>query len=186
MSVLSPGLLGAVGLVLVVAGTGHLRRPVDLRTGLARHGVVPGWALHPVRWGLPPLELALGLLVLLAAVGTVPAAWPALATALLSATFTAYLWTVLRRHPGEEVPCACGLGSTPVTGTSVARAALLALFAVTGGLTADAWAIADRPWYEVLVAVSAAAVLALATAALPATRAVPQRPHLSALSGVSR
>lgn len=179
MSVLSPALLGAVGLVLLVAGAAHLRRPGELRDGLVRHGVLPGWARRPVLVALPPLELALGVLLLLVPAGLAPALAPAVAAAALLAAFAGYLQVVLRRHPAGDLPCACGLGSTPVTGTAVARAALLAVFAVAGGLTDTGWSLPDRPWPEVLVAVSAAGVLALTTAALPASRVVPDHPELS-------
>jgi hypothetical protein len=179
MSVLSPALLGAVGLVLLVAGTAHLRRPAGLRDGLVRHGILPRWARGPVVVAIPALELALGVLLLLVPVGRGPALAPAVAAAVLLAAFSGYLQVVTRRHPAGDLPCACGLGSTPVNSTAVARAALLALFALAGGVADSGWTLTDRPWPEVLVAVSAAGVLALTAVVLPATRVVPDHPELS-------
>ena len=186
MSVLAPALLGSVGLVLLVAGTTHLRRPAELRDGLTRHGVLPGWSRRPVGVGLPLVETALGLLLLLVPAGVGAAAPPAVGAALLCAAFAGYLGVVLRRHPAGGVPCACGLGTAPVTGTAVVRAVLLAVLALAGGLTDAGWTVTDRPWPEVLVAVSAAVVLALTTATLPANRAVPEHPQLSGIPGVAR
>lgn len=187
----------AVALVLLAAGLGHLRDGEDLRRALAAHGVLDDPALRrAVAAVLAPVELVLGvtLLVALAAPGLAASApgallpvlttlLPVLAAAgasLLLAGFTAYLLVVLRRTRGQaEIPCGCGLGATPVGPWAVLRAAVLTglglvalLAALTAGgghtLAADAPAVA-----QVLLVVAAGLSLAIATAALPAARAVP-------------
>ncbi|GGK58134.1 MauE/DoxX family redox-associated membrane protein [Ornithinimicrobium pekingense] len=179
MSVLSPALLAAVGLVLAVAGVGHVRAPAELRSGLHAHGVLPGATHRAVALLLGPAELALGLAVLVvAAAGPVPGT--ALATggaaAALLLALTAYLRRVLAvsRSAGRPVPCACGLGEAPVGPSTVARAAILTLMATVGGLTANGWSAPAAPLPEVLVVLAAALVLAVGTSLLPAARAVPE------------
>jgi hypothetical protein len=187
VSVLSPALLGAVALVLLVSGATHVLRPAELRSGLASHDVLPRRLRGTVRLVLPVVELgAAGALL----TGVAGAGWspvgPALAAAVLLAALGAYLWLVLRRHPEADVPCACGLGRTPVTGTAVARAGLLAGGALVGGLADQGWTLAGRPAEEALVAAAAAGTLALATALLPAARALPRDPHLAGMPGGAR
>lgn len=179
MSILSPALLGAAGLVLLAAGLGHLRSPADLRRGLAAHRVLPGALHRAVALVLGPVEVALGALALVAAVGA--GSWGrgvavgvSMPVTLLFLLLTAYLFRVLRTTRGQVVPCACGLGETPVGPPTVARAAILTALAALGGVTAQGWSLASAPAAEVFVALAAMLVLALATALLPAARTVPE------------
>lgn len=177
MSVLSPALLGAVALVLLASAVSHLRAPAALQRGLGAHGVLPPGTHRPVSLVLGPVEAVLGLAALGAAL-TGPATGTVLlmtapAAALLLA-LTVYLGRVLRTTAGRVVPCACGLGEAPVSGSTLARAGVLTAMAVTGGVTATGWSVPAAPAAEVLVTGAAALVLALSTALLPAARAVPE------------
>lgn len=177
MSVLSPALLGAVGLVLLAAAVGHLRAPGELRSGLRAHGVLPGGAQRVVAGLLGPLELALGAAALGVAVVDVPLGLSlavSMPVAGLFLAFTGYLWQVLRTTTGRVVPCACGLGATPVTRSAVLRGGILTALALTGGVAGSGWELATAPAAEVFVALAAMLVLALAVALLPAARTVPE------------
>lgn len=177
MSVLSPALLGAVGLVMVAASIGHLRSPEVLRRGLRAHGVLPTRLHDPLSRVLGPVEGVLGVAALVVAV-TGPPWVAALAVGMplagLCLALTWYLVRVLRHTAGAVVPCACGLGEAPVNQSAVLRSGLLAALSLLGALTANGWAIATAPVEEAVVALAAALVLALATALLPAARAVPE------------
>lgn len=177
MSVLGPALLGAAGLVLLAAAVGHLRSREELRSGLRAHGVLPQRAQVVVSGVLGPLEAVLGAAALVVAVGDVPAG-VSLAVGMpiagLFLAFTGYLWQVLRTTDGRVVPCACGLGATPVTRSAVLRGGILAGAAVTGGISGSGWDLPSAPVPESFVALAAMLVIALATALLPAARTVPQ------------
>lgn len=176
MSVLSPALLGAVGLVLLTSAAAHVRAPGALQRGLRSHGVLRHRTHRPVALTLGPVEAVLGVAALLAALTGPPPA-PALAAsmpaAVLFLALAVYLARVLRGTAGQAVPCACGLGEAPVSTTTVVRAGVLAGMAVAGGVTAAGWSVTRAPGAEVFVAVAAAVVLALSAALLPAARAVP-------------
>lgn len=179
MSILSPALLGAAGLVLLAAAAGHLRSPADLRRGLAAHQVLPTSLHRAVATVLGPVELVLGALALAAAVGAGGAGrgfalGVSMPLAALFLLLTAYLVQVLRTTRGQVVPCACGLGQTPVGPPTIARAGILTAVAVLGGVTAQGWSLPSAPATEASVALAAMLVLALATALLPAARAVPE------------
>ncbi|WP_134772072.1 MauE/DoxX family redox-associated membrane protein [Ornithinimicrobium flavum] len=186
----------AVALVLLVSGGAHLRDRAALRAALAAHGVLPAGARRAVTALLGPVEVVLAL-ALLAALVAGPVLVPALAAAVLAAGFTAYLLVVVRRTRGEEeIPCGCGLGTTPVGPWAVVRAALLtglAGLAVVGGT--PGWSAADvrlgggsdlsaPVWATALLVGAAGLTLAVATAALPAARAVPA--SLTTLPGGAR
>ncbi|AXH97182.1 MauE/DoxX family redox-associated membrane protein [Ornithinimicrobium avium] len=176
MSILSPALLGAVGLVLLASAAGHLRSPAALRHGLDAQGVVPQVARRAVSLLLGPVETVLGVAAILAAVtGPRPALalWAGLPSAALFAVLALYLTAVLRSTAGRPVPCACGLGEAPVGPSTVLRAAFLGAMAALGGATAGGWSPGTAPHEELIVALAAALVLAVATALLPAARAVP-------------
>lgn len=177
MSILSPALLGAVGLVLIAAAIGHLRSPAELRSGLRAHDVLPQGAQHTVAAVLGPLEAVLGVAALVVAVVAVPPG-AALAVSMpiagLFLAFTGYLWQVLRTTEGQVVPCACGLGATPVSQSAVLRGGILAVAAISGGIAGSGWSLAAAPAPEIGVALAAMLVLALAIALLPAARAVPE------------
>lgn len=181
----------AVGLVLLAAATGHLRDRRGTRAALAAHDVLPAGLRGFVAALLPPLELVLGSALLLGVLGpdvlgpaaTAVLASAAGATVLLLAGFTAYLALVLRRTRGAaDVPCGCGLGTTPVSHWAVARAGVLlalALAATVASLLGGAPDWSALPTDEApvlaqaLVVLAAGLTLALVTAALPAARAVP-------------
>lgn len=188
----------AVALVLLASGAAHLRDRAGLRSALAAHGLLPHGPQRAVATVLGPVELLLGTgLVVGVVLGADPTRLLALAAVLLTAGFTAYLLVVVRRTSGEEeVPCGCGLGATPVGPWAVVRAALLtglAGLAVVGGT--PAWSGADLRlgggsdlatpvWATALLVGAAGLALAVATAALPAARAVPA--GLTTLHGGSR
>ncbi|ANS79115.1 hypothetical protein SGUI_1719 [Serinicoccus hydrothermalis] len=180
----------AVGLVLLAAGVGHLRGPRDTARALRAHGVLPGGSVGPVARTLGPLEVCLGLGLLVAATGLLPpgpARLLALAGTALCLAFAAYLWVVQRRVAGAPVPCGCGLGTTPVGPWAVARAgvlAALALLAVLAPVTGWQDAPGAPAGAQLAVAVLAGGALAVATAALPAARAVPEQ--LTTLARVPR
>lgn len=187
MSILSPALLAAVGLVLLASAVSHLRSPVLLREGIRAHDVLPHRTQGPVSHVLGPVEAVLGAAALVAAVSG-PSLTAALVVSMpiagLFLALTAYLWQVLRVTSGQVVPCACGLGEAPVSPSTVLRAGILAAMAIAGGVTAAGWAAASAPVTEVVVALAAALVLAVSAALLPAARAVPEaaiytshRPH---------
>ncbi|NLG22402.1 MAG: hypothetical protein GX555_13345 [Actinomycetales bacterium] len=177
MSILSPALLGAVGLVLLAAATGHVRAPASLRRGLDAHGVLPGAARPLVAGVLAPLEAVLGVVALVCAVAPVPSPVGFAVSMPIAGLFlalTLYLARVLRDAQGRVVPCACGLGETPVTRSAVLRPGILAVLALVGGVTSGGWSLAEAPAAEAGVALAAMLVLALSVALLPAARAVPE------------
>lgn len=177
MSVLSPALFGAAGLVLLAAAVSHLRSPAQLRAGLRAHGVLPEGTRAAVSRVLGPAEAVLGATALVVAAVEVPSGLSlavSMPIAGLFLAFTLYLWQVLRTTEGRVVPCACGLGETPVSRSAVLRGGILTAVAVLGGATGGGWSIAGAPGPEVFVALAAMLVLALAAALLPAARAVPE------------
>lgn len=173
-SVLSPALLAAVGLVLLASGLAHLRQPGALGRALALHGVLPARLLAPVRSLLTVAEVGLGALLLAAVVTPVVPVLPVAGLgAALCAAFTAYLVVVRRATAGgDPVPCGCGIGETEIGPAAVARAGVLTVLAVVGGL-APAWDPARATAVESGVVVAAGLTLALVTAFLPAARALP-------------
>ena len=177
MSILSPALLAAVGLVLLASGASHLRAPAGLLRGLRAQGVLPEGTHRPVALLLGPVEVLLGAAALVAA-ATGPSRTTALAVGLAAAglflALTVYLRRVLAVSAGEPVPCACGLGEVPVSLSTVVRAGILSAMAVTAAVTAGGWSVAAAPAVETTVAVAAALVLALSAAVLPAARTVPE------------
>lgn len=179
MSILSPALLAAVALVLLTSGVGHLVHGESLRRALAVHDVLPGSLRRVVATALPVAEVALGGLLLAATFGTtgagpVPGLVAGLGATGLFVLFAAYLALVLRAHPGDEVPCACGVGETSVGPAALGRAAGLAALAAAGALTAQGWAPGGRPVEEILVVGAAGVSLAITASLLPAARALPE------------
>lgn len=177
MSILSPALLGAVGLVLVAAAVGHLRSPAALRRGLDAHGLLPSAGRGLVARVLGPVEAVLGLAALVVAVIDVPlglALGVSMPIAGLFLILTLYLARVLRVTQGRVVPCACGLGEAPVSQTAVLRGGILTAMALLGGATGGSWTLAGAPAQEAGVTLAAMLVLGLAVALLPAARAVPE------------
>ena len=207
MTVLTAAAALAVGLVLLAAALGHLRDARGTRAALAAHDVLPPGMQRAVAVLLAPVELLLGGALLLGAGLLLGAAAQAAegpgrsgstllsvaggAAVLLLAGFTAYLALVLRRTRGSgQVPCGCGLGTTPVGHWAVLRAALLLALALLATVSATAGVLggvgsgsapgwAELPTDEasalaqVFVAAAAGLTLAVATAVLPAARSVP-------------
>lgn len=190
MSVLTAATALAVGLVLLASGAEHVRAPRSTRAALRAHGVLPVPTHRALALLLGPVELVLALALLAGGVGLLaplPTRVAALGAVLLCLGFTAYLLLALRRTTGADVPCGCGLGTTPLTHWSVVRAGLLAAFAVTAlALPSGPWSSTSGApvWAQGVVAACAGLALAVATAALPAARAVPAR--LTTLAGVAR
>lgn len=175
----------AVALVLLAAGVGHLRDLPGLRRALAAHGVLGPGACRAVATVLAPVELVLAValvVTVLLPVGALALVLAAVGAILLLGGFTGYLLVVLRRTRGRgEIPCGCGLGAAPVGPWAVLRAGLLTGLALvvlgsvlTGGgpgiTSASAGAPVAAQWFVVL---AAGLSLAIASAALPAARAVP-------------
>ena len=190
MNVLAAAGAWGVGLVLLVSGLAHTRAPASTRAALRAHRVVPHrW--H--RWVVPalgPVELLLAAGLLLGGLGVLERGLTqaaALGAALLCGGFAAYLRVVRRVTAGQEVPCGCGLGATPVTRWSAVRAGLLGALALAPLLlpTGPWEAVPGTPvWAQLVVAVCGGLALAAGAAALPAARAVPA--GLTTLSGVAR
>lgn len=187
MSLLTAASALAVGLVLVAAAVGHLRDARGTRAALAAHDVLPTGLQRAASVLLAPLELLLGAALLLGAGLLLLGAGPSTsdlpllpaaggAAAVLLAGFTAYLALVLRRTRGrDQVPCGCGLGTTPVGHWAVLRAALLLTLALVAGVPGPSTPPTDEVpvLAQAFVAAAAGLTLAVATAALPASRAVP-------------
>jgi len=179
VSILSPALLAAVALVLLTSGVGHLVHGESLRRALAVHGVLPGSLRRVVATALPVAEVALGGLLLaatfgLAGEGPLPGRVAGLGATGLFALFAAYLALVLRAHPDDEVPCACGVGETSMGPAALGRAVGLAALTLVGVLTAQGWVLAGRPVEEVLVVGAAGVSLSITVSLLPAARALPE------------
>lgn len=190
MSLLTSVCALAVGLVLLSAAVGHVRDTRGTRRALAAHGVLPAGLRRPASALLAPVEVLLGAALVLGAVGAGPGpggttvvSVAGASAALLLAGFTAYLALVLRRtRGGDQLPCGCGLGTTPLGPWTVVRAGLLlalAVVATLGAVTgaAPGWTAPSADGVpapaQAFVAVAAGLTLALAAGALPATRAVP-------------
>ncbi|GAA4879536.1 MauE/DoxX family redox-associated membrane protein [Serinicoccus chungangensis] len=190
MSALAAACAWAVGAVLLASGLSHTRAPGSTRAALQAHGTLPAPTHRWLALGLGPVELVLAVGLLAAGAGLLGGPGVralALGAAALCLGFAAYLRVVRRRTHGQEVPCGCGLGTAPVTGWSVLRAGLLAAFAlVTLALPTGPWTAAPGApvWAQVVVAAGGGLALAVATAALPAARAVPA--GLTTLTGAAR
>lgn len=190
MSLLGAAAALAVGLVLLAAGTGHLRDTAGTRRALAAHGVLPDAWRPAVAGLLGPLEVLLGLGLIAGAAGLLgpaPTRTVALAAVLLLAGLTAYLTVVQRGRDGRELPCGCGLGTAPVGHWAILRAAVLGVLAlVPAAAPVQSWvAQPGAPvWAQVTVAIAGGLALAVATATLPAARALPE--DLTTLRGAAR
>lgn len=127
----------AGGLLLAGAALGHLRDSAMLRATLAAQGLLPARQHALVSVTLGPVELGLAVALLLGWLLPLPplAQLAALAIALLMAAFAGYLALLLRRRPGA--PCGC-FGSGTVSVTAVARAALIAPFALLAAVLGPA------------------------------------------------
>ena len=108
-----------------------------LRATLAAQGLLPARSRALVSVTLGPVELGLAVALLLGWLLPLPvvARVAALAIALLMVVFAGYLALLLRRRPGA--PCGC-FGSGTVSATAVARAALVAPFALLAAVLGPA------------------------------------------------
>ncbi len=120
--------------VLVVAGVLKAVDPVGAVSAVRAYELLPESLVTVVGWGLPFLEIALGLL-LLAGLAT---RWVALATGALLVVFIAGVWSAAAR--GLSIDCGCFGGGGAVApdrtayGTEIVRD--LALLALAGWLVA--------------------------------------------------
>jgi uncharacterized membrane protein YphA (DoxX/SURF4 family) len=116
-----------LGVVLLVAGAAKVIDPQASVAAVRAYELLPGGLVTAVGWGLPFLELVLGVL-LLAGIGVRPAA---LATAVLLTVFIAAVASAAAR--GLSIDCGCfgGGGPVPPGQTAYAREILrdLALLA---------------------------------------------------------
>jgi uncharacterized membrane protein YphA (DoxX/SURF4 family) len=97
-----------LGTVLSVAGVGKVIDPQASVAAVRAYELLPGGLVAAVGWGLPFLELVLGVL-LLAGIAVRPAA---LATAVLLAVFIAAVTSAAAR--GLSIDCGCFGGGGPV------------------------------------------------------------------------
>ena len=97
-----------LGLVLLVAGAAKVIDPQASVAAVRAYELLPGGLVTVVGWGLPFLELVLGVL-LLAGIAVRPAA---LATAVLLAVFVAAVASAAAR--GLSIDCGCFGGGGPV------------------------------------------------------------------------
>ena len=104
----STGMRLVLGLVLLVAGAAKVIDPQASVAAVRAYELLPGGLVTVVGWGLPFLELVLGVL-LLAGIAVRPAA---LATAVLLAVFVAAVASAAAR--GLSIDCGCFGGGGPV------------------------------------------------------------------------
>jgi peroxiredoxin len=142
--------------VFAVAAAGKLRRRAETEATMADFGV-GGQLRRPLAIALPLVELAIAAALLPAA----SAPWAGVAATLLLAAFTIAVARVLRR--GDQVRCNCfgALGSSPISGLTLARNVGLLVLA---GLVAGAGWSDSGPsavaWIGDLGATAAVAILA--------------------------
>jgi len=91
----------ALGIVLVVAGWLKISSPDDAVRAVQAYQILPGGITHAVGYGLPLLEVLLGLLLLLG-LGT---RWAAIAAGVLMVVFIAGIVSVWAR--GLSIDCGC-------------------------------------------------------------------------------
>ena len=107
----------ALGAVLVVAGAAKVADPQASVAAVSAYELLPAGAETAVGWGLPFLELVLGLL-LLTGIAVRPTA---LATAVLLGAFVAAVASAAAR--GLSIDCGCFGGGGPVPPGQTAYAA---------------------------------------------------------------
>jgi uncharacterized membrane protein YphA (DoxX/SURF4 family) len=97
-----------LGGVLVVAGWIKISSPDDAVRAVQAYQILPGGWTHAVGYGLPLLEIALGLMLILG-LGT---RWAAVGTGVLMVVFIAGIVSVWVR--GLSIDCGCFGGGGPV------------------------------------------------------------------------
>jgi hypothetical protein len=119
-----------VGLVFLVAGATKLRDPLGFRAAVANYRILPEALVTPVARGLPVVEVAVGVM-LLVGVLIVPVA---VLAALVLVAFAGAIWVNVRRE--RTIGCGCGFaGRQQVSRRLVVRNGLLA----TAALAAAVW-----------------------------------------------
>jgi hypothetical protein len=173
MKLLAGAFAGTVALVLLTAFAGHLRRPRALPAALTAHRTVPRPLIWPVAVASVALEGLLGAvtgyavldgrahLLTLAAGGC----------AVLLGGYALYGLYVLRTRPG--VPCGCAAEGTPMSVWVAARAAALALAALTAAAGAGQAVTAHGA--DAVIATLASIVFAASLWSLPLAMADPER-----------
>jgi hypothetical protein len=151
-------------LLLTAAGAGHLWHRRALPTALRAQRLLPAHLSVPVAIGAVAAEVSIGPSVLATAIGGPSAsAVPLVAQAALYATFTAFLWMVLRRRPAA--PCGCFGAAERVSRLVVTRAGLLA--AATIGALVPGAQFAMLPMTSRLLCLAGGFVVAMAGWLLP-------------------
>lgn len=152
------GLAGrlVIGLVFLIAAVPKLRDPQSFRSSVAAYKILPTSLVTPVARVLPPLEVAIGVM-LLAGVLLVPVS---VVAGVVLVGFAAAIWYAVRR--GSKIGCGCGFRRLQtVSRALVARNAALTVAATASAVwpsaalalapgpgvapstisTADAWAV---------------------------------------------
>jgi len=148
----------AVGVVMLVAGTGKVVAPGSLRPFLIALGL-PAPAVRLVGYALPVVEIMCGGLLL---AGVRP--WPARGALVLSVVFLSTLWVA--RRAGVSVGCRCFGALDSATSPLVALVRAAALVALAGWLVAAQWTGAAALTPQQVLAGAAAAFVFLIGSAL--------------------
>jgi putative oxidoreductase len=97
----------AVAAVFIYAGADKVRAPLDFADSVAGFAILPSYLINLLALGLPPFEIACGLLLVAPRTRRVGA----LAVALISAVFFSALLSALVR--GLTLDCGCFGNSAP-------------------------------------------------------------------------
>jgi len=132
------GLAGAIGtgIVFVEAGLAKLRHRDVLPGVVANYRLLPETLLAPVAAILPPVELGLGMaLIVSAMVGSGPLHWFAVPSAVLFVVFAAAMAINIRRGR-SQIDCGCGRSQLrqPLGWGLVIRNLVLAVLVVIHGI----------------------------------------------------
>lgn len=118
-----------IGLVFVVAAVPKLRDPASFRSSVAAYKILPEALVTPVARALPPLEVAIGVM-LLAGVLIVPVS---LLAALVLVGFAGAIYYAVER--GSKIGCGCGFRRLQtVSRALVVRNAALAVAATASAV----------------------------------------------------
>ena len=149
-----------------------LAEPRSLVAVLDSHGVLARRLRRPVARGLPLVEVAVAVALLLdLATGWAATYVIGLTAAALLAAMTLYVHVAASRSEGRTVPCGCGVGEAPLGLWVTVRSALLTALALGGALTVRDGPTLARPAEELVVMAAAVLALSICLGALPAARA---------------
>lgn len=171
---MSAALLLTGGLILLVAGIGHLVAPGSTASLVVAHGLLrPGWAATVSRV-LPVVEIVLGVGLLYVVATGSPGLQRALGSValVLFAALAAYAHLAWRARPARPPLCACGVAESPLGPWVTARALLLAVFSGVGAWSAGHQVLLGRPPGELVIVGCATITLTLVLLYLPASRAL--------------